>query len=255
LKAFPTLPSSELAARDFAAFEARQRDLVVKLLRGRRFRLAAHFSGALLTHAGVTTRELEAVGARSLPARAIAGALNAFLDGQLQRWTQGPFDLTPLHHHGDGSGEGGGMLYHRATRDSDDHGPRRRRFGVRELPRGLTQVIGHVRDKKSLELLGLDPAGAKLGAVRRWPDPDDPATTLRYPDVEVSSDGGKTWAPFDLAVRASLRTTCADNRCHDDSHGNLYRSVGSNADPSTPVFHRPATKEQLAQYRRDLSGQ
>jgi hypothetical protein len=91
--------------------------------------------------------------------------------------------------------------------------------------------------------------------VRRWPDPDDPATTLRYPDVEVSSDGGKTWAPFDLAVRASLRTTCADNRCHDDSHGNLYRAVGSNADPSTPVFHRPATKEQLAQYRRDLSGQ
>jgi hypothetical protein len=88
--------------------------------------------------------------------------------------------------------------------------------------------------------------GANPPPPARWPDPDDPASTLRYPDVEVSSDGGKTWAPFELAVRAPLRSTCSDNRCHDDSHGNLYRAVGSDADPADPVLH-PALTD--AEYR------
>jgi hypothetical protein len=79
------------------------------------------------------------------------------------------------------------------------------------------------------------------GPPPRWPDHDDPASTLRYPDVEVSTDHGKTWTPFDLAVRAPLRSTCADNRCHDDSHGNLYRAVGSDADPANPVLHPALT--------------
>lgn len=164
---WPTLPSSELAARDFSAFEVRQRGLVARLLRARRFRLAAHFSGeVLLTHAGVTRRELSALGVDGAPAAEVAGALNAFLDARVAAWSEGPLDLLPLHAHGDGAGEGGGLLYHRAALAPDADGPRRRRYGIGELPRPLTQVIGHVRDKKTLALLELDPARERLGALR-----------------------------------------------------------------------------------------
>jgi hypothetical protein len=167
LARWPQLPSSELAARDFSAFEAQQRALVEGLLRKGRFRLAAHFSGnVLLTHAGVTGRELAALRAEGQPAGAVARALNDFLDARVAGWASGPLDLAPLHLHGDGRGEGGGLLYHRAALDSDQPGPRRRRFGIGDLPRALTQVIGHVRDKKTLALLALDPGRDRLGALR-----------------------------------------------------------------------------------------
>ena len=166
LRDFPTLPSSELAARDVSAVESRQRELVTQLLLDGRFRLAAEFSGALLTHAGITQRELLALGLRTLGAAAIAGALNEFLAVRVGSWKGGALDLAPLHVHGDGSGEGGGMLYHRAAVAADDAGPRRRRFPATELPRGLTQVIGHVRDSKTRQLLGLTAGGDRPGAIR-----------------------------------------------------------------------------------------
>jgi hypothetical protein len=167
LQTFSELPSSELAARDFAAFEVRQRDLVTRLLRDGRFRLAAHVSGnVLLTHAGVSTRELKLLGLLDPDARAVAERLNAFLDEKVAAWREGPIDLTPLHMHGDSSGEGGGMLYHRASLRPDDASARRRRFPPSELPRSLTQVIGHVRDKKTRELLGLTAGGDRPGTLR-----------------------------------------------------------------------------------------
>lgn len=167
LRAFPALPSSELAARDFAAFEVRQRELVTSLLRAGRFRLATSAgSRVLVTHAGVTQRELAILGVDGASAPKVEEALNRWLDAKVAAWRAGPLDLRPLHTHGDAQGEGGGLLYHRAALRPDDGGERRRRFPLHELPRGLTQVIGHVRDKKSLGLLGLDPSRARPGALR-----------------------------------------------------------------------------------------
>lgn len=198
---WPTLPSSELAARDFSAFEARQRSLVAGLLRARRFRLAAHFSGEVLfTHAGVTGRELSALGLGGAPAQEVAAALNVFLDARVAAWSEGPLNLLPLHAHGDGAGEGGGLLYHRAALAADGAGPRRRRYGIAELPRPLTQVIGHVRDKKTLDLLALDAARERLGALRSLTVRDD-GFDYRHGVVEraqlVFLDGGMKDCPPD----------------------------------------------------------
>src|SRR6185369_12287923 len=75
----------------------------------------------LLTHAGVTTRELGMLGAPAEP-RAIAEALQAELTRAIERvrddWTRGistPLSLDPLHVAGIPGEEGGGLLYHRPT--------------------------------------------------------------------------------------------------------------------------------------------
>jgi hypothetical protein len=212
LRDFPGLPSSELAARDFSAFEARQRDLVTQLLLEGRFRLAAEFSGVLLTHAGVTHRELLTLSLRTTAAATIAGALNDFLAARVRGWKGGAIDLSPLHVHGDGAGEGGGLLYHRAAISSDDAGPRRRRFAAHELPSGLTQVIGHVRDAKTRQLLGLTAGGDRLGAIRSLTVRDtgldythgvDRAAQLIFLDGGMKDCAAKDYQLLDLdALRA-----------------------------------------------------
>jgi hypothetical protein len=63
------------------------------------------------------------------------------------------------------------MLYHRfSTRDEGAWSVRpdglRRRSAVRDLAPSLVQAIGHVRDKKSLSLLGLDASTATVGRLR-----------------------------------------------------------------------------------------
>lgn len=162
LQRYPEFPSTEAVARDFSAFRAAQRDLVLDLLLKKRLRLAAALHGLLFSHAGVTRSDLAVAGAArsNLTAEVAAQALNDVLDEELARWDgTSPFTIRGLHTPGSAAtGEGGGILYHRATHPSVDcavrGGPGRRRYDPRQLPLGLVQVIGHVRDAKSRALLG-----------------------------------------------------------------------------------------------------
>src|SRR6185369_8673530 len=136
--AFPELPNAGLAGRDFSSFSVEQRALVMELLLAGRFDLALvgelpDGRTALLTHAGVTGRELAMLGAasaspgsawaRSTPGgsaesiepRAIAAQLQAHLGDAIDRvrddWTAGrptPLSLEPLHVAGIPGEEGGG---------------------------------------------------------------------------------------------------------------------------------------------------
>ncbi len=171
LAAYPTLPSAEIAARDFSSFEVRQRELVTRLLRSRRMRLARAVGDRLVVHAGVTRNDVEGDDAES-----IAAWLNGALDAAVDAWTGGPFVIDGLHHPGNArDGEGGGVLYHRpAWPDADRRwfdGPFRRRFDPMELPRGVLQIVGHIRDRKCRALLGVD--GEAI---------DGPLRVLRIPD-------------------------------------------------------------------------
>ncbi len=173
----PSFPTSELLARDYSAFLHAQRVLVERALRARRARLAvAAESEVLLIHAGVTVDDVRALGAPS-DAPGLASALNAFLDARLATWRTGPLELGPLHLAGDAAlGEGRGILYHRpadpgaAPEDAElFEGPPRRRFDPRALPPGLTQVIGHIRDKKCRQLMPrwvTDDGSTPEGALR-----------------------------------------------------------------------------------------
>lgn len=158
LSRYPMLASAEVIARDFACFDVRQRELVTRLLKKRRARLAvAAADDLLLVHAGLTREELTYLKVGHGNAHAIAAALNRFLDDRVAAWSgQGPLDLTPLHEQGSArDGEAKGMLFHRpanpAIKKVDRAG---RRFDPRTLPRSITQVIGHINDKKCRELLG-----------------------------------------------------------------------------------------------------
>lgn len=173
LAAFPELPTPGLAGRDFASFSAEQRSLTMELLLAGRFRLALTGAlpdgrTALLTHAGITSRELGMLGAPAEP-RAIADALQAHLARAVERvrddWTRGvptPLSLEPLHTAGIPGEEGGGLLYHRPTNperpDADRSwqlaAERPRRFDPRTLPIGLVQIAGHTGHGKCLEELG-----------------------------------------------------------------------------------------------------
>jgi hypothetical protein len=172
---FPDVPTPGLAARDYASYSEEQRDLVIDLLLAGRFHLA--LSGALpdgravlLTHAGVTTRELRLLG---LPDERDPHTLAAALDQHLraavdarrtdwQRRLHTPMSLAPLHLGGAGGVEGAGMLYHRpAIKDRPGHDPaweldpaRPRRFEPRALPAGLLQVAGHTGHHKCKSDLG-----------------------------------------------------------------------------------------------------
>ncbi|MFT3698119.1 MAG: hypothetical protein QM831_33570 [Kofleriaceae bacterium] len=166
---FPDLPPPGVVARDYASFSVEQRDLVVELLLAGRFQLAiaAPLEGrtALLSHAAVTTRELELLG---LPAASDAHVIAVALRDQLVRaidrvrgdWQAGaitPLDLSPLHLAGGRGFEGGGLLYHRPSNPAVgslfDH-DRPRRFDPHSLPPGLTQIAGHSGHAKCVYELG-----------------------------------------------------------------------------------------------------
>ena len=163
------LPGWEVASRDFSAFRERQRALVTDLLSARRMRAAfAPSAHVLMVHAGVTTAQLALAGAGpAKDARVLANALNRSLYAAFDGWRTGKtkkLTLPGLHEPGSAAGEGTGFFYHRPALDpSKSPG---RRFHPRDLPVGLTQVVGHIGDEKCRELLGLDPAGAKNGPLR-----------------------------------------------------------------------------------------
>jgi hypothetical protein len=169
LERWPALPTAELAARDFSSYRASQRDLVTELLRSGRFRLAwAPDDERLFLHAGITAPQLRAAGIDPTSgAKAIAAALDRALKEAVAAWPGPPalLDIPNIHRPGDAAyGEGDGVLYHRAARDVKP-----RRYDPRELPLGLLQAIGHVRDKKSRELLGgewTDGLAAEDGPLR-----------------------------------------------------------------------------------------
>jgi len=183
--AYPTLPAPGVIGRDYASFTTEQRDLVIELLLAGRFRLAttgvlADGRAALLTHAGVTTRELALLGEPTLcePA-AIAALLEARLSRAIdevrdpwQRGERAPLSLAPLHLRGEDGAEGGGLLYHRPSDPARSAGDPRaaigsarpRRFDPRTLPVGLTQVVGHTGHAKCTEELA---AWATDAAVAR----------------------------------------------------------------------------------------
>ncbi|MBL8955813.1 MAG: transcriptional regulator, partial [Myxococcaceae bacterium] len=154
---WPQLPDAEALARDYSTFDVRQRQLVTLLLREGRFRLAHAHGHLLFVHAGVTVADLAAIGSTATTAPDIAAALNAWLDAAVART---PFELGPVYQPGShATGEARGMLAHRPSHPGRSPaaqfvGPPRRRFDPRELPTGVTQVIGHVRDGKCRELLG-----------------------------------------------------------------------------------------------------
>jgi hypothetical protein len=164
---FPALPAPGVIGRDYASFTTEQRALVMELLLAGRFHLAVTgelLDGrtALITHAGVTTRELALLGVRAEPA-AIAAALEQALTAAVERvatdWERGwlaPMSLAPLHHAGPPGEEGGGLLYHRPSNPacgSDFHKDRPRRFDPRTLPQ-ITQIAGHSGHAKCVQELG-----------------------------------------------------------------------------------------------------
>lgn len=166
---YPELPSSGVIGRDYASFTTEQRALVAELLVAGRFHLAttgtlADGRRVLVTHAGVTSRELGLLGAPAVvEAAAIAALLEAFLADAIARvrpaWERGelaPLSLAPLHVTGAAGEEGGGLLYHRPTNPESSQidarwaadSARPRRFDPRTLPVGLTQVVGHTGHAK-----------------------------------------------------------------------------------------------------------
>lgn len=204
---FPDIPTAGLAARDYASYSEEQRELVVELLLAGRFHLALvgrlpDGRDVLITHAGVTRRELALLGIDAVDPYRIAAGLQDRLrrasDERRAEWARGertPLSLEPLHVTGKSGVEGGGLLYHRPAR-SDwpevdaawEFDPERpRRFNPRSLPRGLHQVVGHTGHRKCKVELGeawLSEAARRrsAGGIR----------TLRVRDGEVSYDLGVT---------------------------------------------------------------
>ncbi len=197
---WPQFPDAEILARDYSTFDVRQRELVSLLLRERRFRLAHAYGGLLFVHAGVTRTDLAAIGAPQSGAQAIAGALNAFLD------SRGPLDLMPLYQPGSqAAGEARGVLAHRPSHPQRSPaeqfaGPPRRRFDPRDLPAGVTQVIGHIRDGKCRDLLGewCEPGEPRDGPLRQLHVSGDGVRYSRGTSRDAAMlfiDGGMNYAP------------------------------------------------------------
>jgi hypothetical protein len=202
--AFPNLPPHGVVGRDYASFTTEQRALVMELLLAGRFHLALTGTlpdgrPVLLTHAGVTARELGILAVDGDDPELIAAALEvqlaAAVDHVRDDWQRGelvPLSLAPLHVTGSSGEEGGGLLYHRPSNpdrvDADaawSLAPSRpRRFDPRTLPRGLTQIAGHSGHAKCVEELGawVRPAAKKRkhGGIR----------TLRFAGDGVTYDLG-----------------------------------------------------------------
>jgi hypothetical protein len=118
---------------------------------------------ALVCHAGITEstlRQLDLKAPEMSSPQLVAQAMNQALDNALERWDGlSPFEIENLHRPGSARlGEGVGILLHRpahpdiiaAEVDTDSA----RRYDPRDLPVGLTQVVGHIRDAKCRQLLG-----------------------------------------------------------------------------------------------------
>ena len=228
LTRYPELPNVELAARDFGNFREVQRDWVAYLLRAGRFRVAhAAAEHLLVLHAGVTREDLRVVGlpeSHQAHAPTVADALNQALTTAVATWKQGPFSMPGLYQPGSAAyGEGRGIFYHRPSLLPQDAAHRaatpRRRFDPHRLPPGLTQVVGHTRDKRTRELLALPREGTRDGVLRFLVTD---GTTLQYhlgtppptgpgEAVLIFTDGGMRESPleafelFDLDARAPAR--------------------------------------------------
>jgi hypothetical protein len=213
---FPDVPTSGLAARDYASYTTEQRGLVADLLLAGRFHLALAAElldgrHALLTHAAVTGRELGIIGlpdARDpVPlAAAFEARLAAAVAAVRADWARGawrPLPLAPLYVPGAAGEEGGGMLYHRPTnpdrpgadRSWELAASRPRRYDPRSLPRGLTQIAGHTGHRKCVEELEgwVTPAARahQIGGIRTLRV--DATGTVRYdlgvlPPAEGAAD-------------------------------------------------------------------
>ena len=97
-RACPTLPTTEIIARDLSTYRASQRTLVTRLLRQRRLRLAHAEGGLLFTHAGVTRRTTWRLGLDDdASADDIAAALNAALDDAVDACLVGRRRRPPDH--------------------------------------------------------------------------------------------------------------------------------------------------------------
>lgn len=225
---FPDISTYGLAARDYASFSEQQRRLVVELLLEGRFHLALDAvlpdgRPVLLTHAGVTEREVELLGEREPIglARALDHALAAAVEQCRADWTRGtitPLDLSPLGVMGTPGEEAGGLLAHRpAARVRPGADPswefdpsRPRRFEPKELPLGLVQVAGHTGHAKCLRELAASwiTAAARArphGGIRTLRRLDDVAAIY---DLGVQAPGG---AADLILIDGEMRTVDAGN--------------------------------------------
>ena len=200
---FPDIPTPGIAQRDFSSFSAAQRVLIQRLLLEGRMRLAATGSTPsgqplLLTHAGVTTRELALLGIPDVRCpTVIAAALNSFLDARLERvradWEAGrlvPLDLSPVHLAGTSGQEGGGLLYHRPQSRPLGSWELKgaRRYHPSALPEGLLQVCGHTQHAKMSRLLEEVPE-VRSGALRSlWF-----SSQTHYQEGLIEREDGAMW--------------------------------------------------------------
>lgn len=180
----PNLPSPGIVLKDFASFSVGQRAHVERALISRSLRLAMvvelHGTEVLLTHAGITPREVCMLDVPAEP-MALAGALEATFSEAIERvapsWLAGDrarLELEPLHVTGRSRKEGGGLLYHRpARRDREGADPEwellpesPRRFDPRDLPKGLVQMIGHSGHARTVSSLpGFVAKGAERASI------------------------------------------------------------------------------------------
>lgn len=235
LARWPEVPSAELVARDFGNFREVQRAWVEHLLRVKRFRVAhAAAPDLLVLHAGVTQEDLDVTRlppAQREDANQVAAALNAALDAAVAGWTRGPLVIPGLHHPGDAAqGEGTGIFYQRPSLLPEDaervRCTPRRRFDPRRLPTGLTQVVGHTRDKRSRAMLGMPPTSARDGVLRHLvtdgtrvdyahgaPPPPAPGTAmLVFTDGAMRECQAPDYELFDLDTRAAATAPRPEDR-------------------------------------------
>jgi hypothetical protein len=225
LSRFPQVPTVELVARDFSAFQTEQRTWVTHLLRERRLRAAfAAGPGLLVLHAGVTLEDLSVVDLseqRLADAEAVAEALNRALDAAVDAWRGERLVVPGLHQPGSADyGEGRGIFYHRPSlRPEEADRTRvtpRRRFDPRRLPPGLTQVVGHTRDKRSRELLCL-PGEVRDGVLRHLITDGErvhyahgtPSRTGPGEGALIFTDGGMRESPIEAYELLDLDTRTA----------------------------------------------
>ena len=222
LARFPQVPTVELVSRDFGTFREEQRTWIAHLLREHRLRVA-YAAGAdlLVLHAGVTREDLATLGvpeAQQSDARAVAEALNRALDAAVDAWRTGRLTVPGLHQPGSADlGEGRGIFYHRPSlRPEEAERTRptpRRRFDPRRLPPGLTQVVGHTRDKRSRELLRL-PGEVRDGVLRHLVLDGErvayahgtPQETRPGEAVLIFTDGGMRESPLEAYELLDLDT-------------------------------------------------